>query len=228
VFERFTDRARRVLTLANEEASLLRTETIGNESMLLGLIHEGEGIAAKALKTMGIELERARISTLAEMGGYGPIVERVGRRAFTPNVTRLLELSLREALKLGHSYIGTEHMLLALLRDEDTVAVKVLKNLGGDVLDIEKAVLAIMSGKSARTERIADALGASSVTPIHPLTVYQLRQEISRLRDHITRMKMALMVMADGDMPHELALRNALEALVNGDDDRAANRAAQP
>jgi ATP-dependent Clp protease ATP-binding subunit ClpC len=108
VFERFTDRSRRVLVLAQEEAHLLTHAFIGTEPILLGLIHEGEGIAAKALESLGITLEavRGKVEETIGMAGSGPSAP-----PFTPRAKKALELSLREALQLGHSYIGTEHML---------------------------------------------------------------------------------------------------------------------
>jgi ATP-dependent Clp protease ATP-binding subunit ClpC len=120
VFERFTDRARRVLVLAQEEARLLNHSFIGTEHILLGLIHEGEGVAAKALESLGISLEavREKVEETIGMAGTAPS----GSPPFTPRAKKVLELSLREALQLGHSYIGTEHMLLGLVREGEGVA----------------------------------------------------------------------------------------------------------
>lgn len=116
VFERFTDRARRVVVLAQEEARLLNHNYIGTEHILLGLIHEGEGVAAKALESLGISLEgvRQQVEEIIGQGGASPS----GHIPFTPRAKKVLELSLREALQLGHNYIGTEHLLLALLEHE--------------------------------------------------------------------------------------------------------------
>ncbi len=128
MFERFTDRARRVLVLAQEEARLLNHSFIGTEHILLGLIHEGEGVAAKALESLGISLEavREKVEETIGMAGTAPS----GSPPFTPRAKKVLELSLREALQLGHSYIGTEHMLLGLVREGEGVAATVLVSLG--------------------------------------------------------------------------------------------------
>src|SRR6202158_1572591 len=127
LFERFTDRARRVLVLAQEEARLLNHNFTGTEHILLGLIHEGEGVAAKALDSLGITLEAVREKVEEAIGMTGSTPS--GSPPFTPRAKKVLELSLREALQLGHSYIGTEHMLLGLVREGDGVAAQVLSDL---------------------------------------------------------------------------------------------------
>ena len=124
LFERFTDRARRVLVLAQEEARLLNHSFIGTEHILLGLIHEGEGLAAKALESLGISLEAVREKVEETIGPAGSAP--TGSPPFTPRAKKVLELSLREALQLGHNYIGTEHMLLGLVREGEGVAAQVL------------------------------------------------------------------------------------------------------
>jgi hypothetical protein len=144
VFERFTDRARRVLTLAQEEARLLEHSFIGTEHLLLGLIHEDQGIAATALRSQGIFLESTR-ANVTEMIGKVVIAEG-GSPQFTPRAKKVLELSLREALQRGHSYIGTEHMLLGLLREGEGVATQVLVVQGADLGRLKAQVLLLMSG----------------------------------------------------------------------------------
>ena len=131
MFERFTDRARRVVVLAQEEARLLNHSYIGTEHILLGLIHEGEGVAAKALESLGISLEavRSQVEEIIGQGGSSPS----GHIPFTPRAKKVLELSLREALQLGHNYIGTEHILLGLIREGEGVAAQVLVKLGADL-----------------------------------------------------------------------------------------------
>src|SRR5450755_3676260 len=131
VFERFTDRARRVLVLAQEEARLLNHSFIGTEHILLGLIQEGEGVAATTLKSLGISLEGARERVERTIGVLGGPPS--GSPPFTPRAKKVLELSLREALQLGHSYIGTEHILLGLVREGEGVAAQVLVSLGADL-----------------------------------------------------------------------------------------------
>ncbi len=128
MFERFTDRARRVVVLAQEEARMLNHNYIGTEHILLGLIHEGEGVAAKALESLGISLEavRQQVEEIIGQGQHAPS----GHIPFTPRAKKVLELSLREALQLGHNYIGTEHILLGLIRESEGVAAKALESLG--------------------------------------------------------------------------------------------------
>ena len=122
MFERFTDRARRVVVLAQEEARMLNHDYIGTEHILLGLIHEGEGVAAKALESLGISLEAVR-QQVEEIIGQGQQAPS-GHIPFTPRAKKVLELSLREALQLGHNYIGTEHILLGLIREGEGVAAR--------------------------------------------------------------------------------------------------------
>src|ERR1700742_2544851 len=144
VFERFTDRARRVLVLAQEEARLLNHSFIGTEHILLGLIHEGEGLAAKALESLGISLEAVREKVEETIGPAGS--STMGSPPFTPRAKKVLELSLREALQLGHNYIGTEHMLLGLVREGEGVAAQVLVSLGADLSRVRQQVIQLLSG----------------------------------------------------------------------------------
>jgi ATP-dependent Clp protease ATP-binding subunit ClpC len=144
LFERFTDRARRVVVLAQEEARLLNHNYIGTEHILLGLIHEGEGVAAKALESLGISLEavRSQVEEIIGQGGSSPS----GHIPFTPRAKKVLELSLREALQLGHNYIGTEHILLGLIREGEGVAAQVLVKLGADLSRVRQQVIQLLSG----------------------------------------------------------------------------------
>jgi hypothetical protein len=144
MFERFTDRARRVLVLAQEEARLLNHNFIGTEHILLGLIREEEGVAAKALESLGISLEAVRAKVEKTVGPAGNVP--AGSPPFTPRVKKMLELSLREALQLGHNYIGTEHMLLGLVREGEGVASQVLVSLGADLSRVRQQVIALLSG----------------------------------------------------------------------------------
>ncbi|MEA3510171.1 MAG: ATP-dependent Clp protease ATP-binding subunit [Actinomycetota bacterium] len=144
MFERFTDRARRVVVLAQEEARLLNHNYIGTEHILLGLIHEGEGVAARALESMGISLESVR-SQVVEIIGQGSQAPS-GHIPFTPRAKKVLELSLREALQLGHNYIGTEHILLGLIREGEGVAAQVLQQLGADLPKVRQTVIQLLSG----------------------------------------------------------------------------------
>src|ERR1043165_3853855 len=158
MFERFTDRARRVVVLAQEEARMLSHNYIGTEHILLGLIHEGEGVAAKALESLDISLEavRAQVEEIIGQGQQAPS----GHIPFTPRAKKVLELSLREALQLGHSYIGTEHILLGLIREGEGVAAQVLQKLGADLNRVRQQVIQLLSGFQGK-ESSASAAAAT-------------------------------------------------------------------
>jgi ATP-dependent Clp protease ATP-binding subunit ClpC len=142
VFERFTDRARRVVVLAQEEARLLAHNYIGTEHLLLGLVHEGEGVAAKALEQLGVSLEavRTQVEEIIGHGGSSP----TGYIPFTPRSKKVLELSLREALTLGHDFIGTEHILLGLVREGEGVAAQVLVKMGATLDRVRSQVMEVL------------------------------------------------------------------------------------
>ena len=144
MFERFTEKARRVVVYAQEEARMLNQNYIGTEHLLLGLIREQDGIAAKALESLNISLEdvHAQVEDLIGRGTFVP----TGHIPFTPRAKKVLELSLREALQLGHNYIGTEHILLGLIREGEGVAAQVLLNLGADLEKVRSAVIQLLSG----------------------------------------------------------------------------------
>jgi ATP-dependent Clp protease ATP-binding subunit ClpC len=146
MFQRFTDRARRVVVLAQDEARMLGHNYIGTEHILLGLIHEGDGVAAKALTAMGIGLEATR-QQVEEIIGRGQGASE-GHIPFTPRAKKVLELSLREALQLGHDYIGTEHILLGLIREGDGVAAQVLVGFGADLNRVRQQVIQLLHGSS--------------------------------------------------------------------------------
>ncbi len=148
MFERFTDRARRVVVLAQEEARMLNHNYIGTEHILLGLIHEGEGVAAKALESLGISLEAVR-QQVEEIIGQGQQAPS-GHIPFTPRAKKVLELSLREALQLGHNYIGTEHILLGLIREGEGVAAQVLVKLGADLNKVRQQVIQLLNGYQSK------------------------------------------------------------------------------
>jgi ATP-dependent Clp protease ATP-binding subunit ClpC len=160
LFERFTDRARRVVVLAQEEARLLNHNYIGTEHILLGLIHEGEGVAAKALESLGISLEavRQQVEEIIGQGGSSPS----GHIPFTPRAKKVLELSLREALQLGHNYIGTEHILLGLIREGEGVAAQVLVKLGADLSRVRQQVIQLLSGYQGSGAPGAEKAGATA------------------------------------------------------------------
>ena len=143
MFEGFTDRARRVVVLAEEEARMLNHNHVGTEHILLGLIHEGEGVAAKALESLGISLDavREQVQEIIGQGQQAPS-EHI---PFTPRAKKAMELSLSEALQLRHNYIGTEHILLGLIREGEGVAVQVLVKLGADLNRVRQQVIQLLS-----------------------------------------------------------------------------------
>ncbi|PLS30153.1 ATP-dependent Clp protease ATP-binding protein [Bifidobacterium margollesii] len=162
MFERFTDRARRVIVLAQEEARALQHNYIGTEHLLLGLIREGEGVAAKALASKGVELDATR-KQVEEMIGKGNAAPN-GHIPFTPHAKQVLELSLREALQLGHSYIGTEHILLGLIREGEGVGTQVLIKMDVDLGDLRTAVIdLIRGGQNGGEEGKGDLANAGGV-----------------------------------------------------------------
>jgi ATP-dependent Clp protease ATP-binding subunit ClpC len=174
MFERFTDRARRVVVLAQEEATRLNHDHIGTEHILLGVLHEGDGVGAKALLSLRISLDAVR-QEVEQIVGRGQQTPS-GHIPFTPRGKKVLELSLREALQLGHDYIGTEHILLGLIREGDGVAAQVLVQLGADLNRVRQQVIELISGQrparklpregvptadvQARLDAIEDRLGA--------------------------------------------------------------------
>jgi ATP-dependent Clp protease ATP-binding subunit ClpC len=164
VFDRFTDRARRVLVLAQDEAMLLNHDFVGSEHILLGLIREGEGIAAHVLESLGIALVAARIQ----------VVERVkpaasgtaGSPPFTPRAKKVLELSLREALQFGHHYIGTEHLLLGLVREGAGVGVDVLVSLGVDLPRVRRQVFVALADRTMDPSKLAAGEGGPALSEV--------------------------------------------------------------
>jgi hypothetical protein len=163
MFERFTNESRRVLVLAQEEARLLYHNFIGTEHILLGLIHQG-GVGARALGSLDIHLEAVRVAVQETIGPAGTWV--TGSPPFTPRAKKVLELSLREALQLGHTYIGTEHILLGLIREGEGVAAQVLVGLGADLSRVRQAVIQLLSGADAPSPEGEGVGGPAPV--VHP------------------------------------------------------------
>jgi len=176
MFERFTDRARRVVVLAQEEARMLNHNYIGTEHILLGLIHEGEGVAAKGLEALGISLEgvRAQVEEIIGQGQQAPS----GHIPFTPRAKKVLELSLREALQLGHNYIGTEHILLGLIREGEGVAAQVLVKLGADLNRVRQQVIQLLSGYQGK--ETATSGGPTEGTPSTSLVLDQFGRNLTQ------------------------------------------------
>src|SRR6187402_2213510 len=177
MFERFTDRARRVVVLAQEEARMLSHNYIGTEHILLGLIHEGDGIAAKALESLSISLEavRAQVEEIIGQGQQAPS----GHIPFTPRAKKVLELSLREALQLGHSYIGTEHILLGLIREGEGVAAQVLQKLGADLNRVRQQVIQLLSGFQGK-ESAASGAPTQGDAPSSSLVLDQFGRNLTQ------------------------------------------------
>jgi len=176
MFERFTDRARRVVVLAQEEARMLSHNYIGTEHILLGLIHEGEGVAAKALESLGISLEavRAQVEEIIGQGQQAPS----GHIPFTPRAKKVLELSLREALQFGHNYIGTEHILLGLIREGEGDAAQVLVKLGADLNRVRQQVIQLLSGFQGK--ETASASTAPEGAPSSSLVLDQFGRNLTQ------------------------------------------------
>jgi ATP-dependent Clp protease ATP-binding subunit ClpA len=165
MFERFSDPARRVVVLAQEESRMLNHNYIGTEHFLLGLVHEGHGVAAQVLEASGISLESVRDSVMRIIGlGQTP---PTGHIPFTPRAKKVLDLSLREALQLGQNYIGTEHILLGLIREGEGVAAQVLVQLGLDLISARQKVMELLHGsRSARR-----TVGSTESFTLHEATV---------------------------------------------------------
>jgi Clp amino terminal domain, pathogenicity island component len=220
MFERFTDRARRVVVLAQEEATGLKHNYIGTEHLLLGLVREREGVASEALESLGISLEAVR-SEVEQIIGQGQAAV-VGQVPFTPRAKKVLELSLREALQLGHSYIGTEHILLGLIREGEGVAAQVLVKLGGgDLNRVRQQVIQLLSGY-ARGEEAAERRVAREPRPtvVGGPGVFGQREPpdlvrvIPLAREAVSRSGYRLMLISLEIWSGWLDLRYALLALV--------------
>jgi ATP-dependent Clp protease ATP-binding subunit ClpC len=148
MFQRFTERARRVVIFGQEEARGLRHNYIGTEHLLLGVLREGEGVGARVLASLGVTLDAVRAEVVSNVGqGDAAAVETI---PFTPRAKRVLELSLREALSLGHDYIGTEHLLLGLVREEEGVAAKILLHLDADAETVRERTFELLGTKPTR------------------------------------------------------------------------------
>lgn len=199
VFERFTDRARRVVVLAQEEARLLNHNYIGTEHLLLGLLHEGEGVAAQALGSLDIDLYavRARVEAIIGEGAQSPS----GHIPFTPRAKKILECALREALHLGHNWIGTEHLLLGLLREGEGVGAQVLVEMGADLQRVRERVVGILGAQG--TERFeSEAIDVNTMGGQEAL-IDSLMGEVRRLRRDVDGLRGALRRLESGPVPPE-------------------------
>jgi ATP-dependent Clp protease ATP-binding subunit ClpC len=233
MFERFTDRARRVVVLAQEEARMLNHNYIGTEHILLGLIKEGEGVAAKGLEALGISLDgvRTQVEEIIGQGQQAPS----GHIPFTPRAKKVLELSLREALQLGHNYIGTEHILLGLIREGDGVAAQVLVKLGADLNRVRQQVIQLLSGYQGKeavtsggpqegqpsTSLVLDQFGrnltqAARETKLDP--VIGREQEIERVMQVLSRRtKNNPVLIGEPGVGKTAVVEGLAQAIVKGD-----------
>jgi Clp amino terminal domain, pathogenicity island component/UvrB/uvrC motif len=213
MFERFTDRARRVVVLAQEEARRLQHDYIGTEHILLGLISEGEGVAARALESLGIGLDAVR-QQVEEIIGRGQQAPS-GHIPFTPRAKKVLELSLREALQLGHSYIGTEHILLGLIREGDGVAAQVLVRLGADLNRVRQQVIQLLHGRAA-----------AEPGPGVKVRLEMVEQQLTAIERQLTAIERRVGIGPDtSDLDEQIeAARTEKEAAVDAQDfDQAAS-----
>src|SRR5215468_10396370 len=240
MFERFTDRARRVVVLAQEEARMLNHNYIGTEHILLGLIHEGEGVAAKALESLGISLEAVR-QQVEEIIGQGQQAPS-GHIPFTPRAKKVLELSLREALQLGHNYIGTEHILLGLIREGEGMAAQILVQRGAGLERVRNAVMEELGRVRATAEATAvdrtpaaDEIltAAQEISGPAPMGSHHLLEALARADDSLAAKALqALGVDADtlaakidelgidgtSDLTPEQAAARRMEVRLEGDE----------
>src|SRR6478752_5510988 len=160
LFERFTERARQVVVLAQEEARTLKHNYIGTEHILLGLLREEEGLAARVLESLDITVERVRAQVVRIVGSGEEVTS--GQIPFTPRAKKVLELALREALSLGHNYIGTEHILLGLVRENEGVAARILLDFDADAEKIRNEIIRMLSGPGRRQQGQGGASGEKS------------------------------------------------------------------
>ncbi len=182
MFERFTDRARSVVVLAQEEARMLNHNYIGTEHILLGLVREEEGVGAKALESLGVSLDGARRSVEEIIDvGEGPVR---GHIPFTPRAKRVLELALREALALGHNYIGTEHILLGLIREGEGVGAQVLTKLGASFERVRDNVTILLEGGTVEREGIVKRPTGRMPLTARALDAMDLASDFARKRGH--------------------------------------------
>jgi ATP-dependent Clp protease ATP-binding subunit ClpA len=197
VFERFTDRARRVVVLAQEEARTLSHDYIGTEHILLGLLHEGEGVAGQALASLDIGLDNTRAFVEREVGQGAKAPG--GHIPFTPRAKKVLELSLREALQLRHNYIGTEHILLGVIREGEGLAARALVNGGVDLAELRQRVLDQL-GRGPKERPGEVFFGAGAVLGDR---LSQIMESLERIERHLGIQKPESKPPEDGEPPAE-------------------------
>jgi Clp amino terminal domain, pathogenicity island component/UvrB/uvrC motif len=239
MFERFTDRARRVVVLAQEEARMLNHAHIGTEHLLLGLVHEGQGVAARALETMGIGLEAVRREVEETIGrGERP---PSGHIPFTPRAKKVLELSLRESTELGHAHIGTEHILLGLLREGEGVAAQVLVKMGADLNRVRQQVIELLqrhggerppSGRRVSARAAGDLVGLLDALDQRLEAIERwvgMRPDLRDLDEGIARVRRDKEAAIEAqDFTTAAALRDQERELVAGRDAREKEQVVGP
>jgi len=183
MFERFTDRGRRVVVLAQEEARLLNHNYIGTEHLLLGLVREGDGAAAEAIESLGISLEAVR-QQVQQIIGRGK-QEPSGHIPFTPRAKKVLELSLREARQLGHDYISTEHILLGLIREGEGVGAQVLVRLGADLNQFRWQVIRLVAGRDPEATGRVVVAGEAGADVLLPRTVADVQNALTKIMERL-------------------------------------------
>jgi len=239
MFERFTDRARRVMVLAQEEARMLDHAHIGTEHLLLGLIHEGEGVAARALESLNISLSAVR-QEVEEIIGRGKQPPS-GHIPFTPRAKNVLELSLRESNQLGHNYIGTEHILLGLLREGEGVAAQVLAKMGADLNRVRQQVIELLhghggerppSGRRLRARSVGDILGLLNALDQRLEAIERwvgMRPDLRDLDEEIARVRREKEAAIEAqDFTTAAALRDKEKELLARQDARKREQVAGP
>jgi len=197
MFNRFTERARKVIILAKEEAKRFNHDYIGTEHILLGLVREGEGVAATVLEKMGVSLENIRIE-IEKLVQPGPATQIIGDLPFTPRAKKALELAAEEARSLGHNYIGTEHLLLGLIREEEGVASQVLLNLNLDLNTVRNKVMEVLGSE---LPGLAGAAGAKTKTPAldafgRDLTAYAKENKLDPVIDRHTEIERVIQILS--------------------------------
>lgn len=211
MFERFTERARQVVVLAQDEARALKHNYIGTEHLLLGLLREEEGIASRILEAKGITVDVVRARVRALVGEGNEVVE--GKVPYTPRARKVLELSLREALSLGHNYIGTEHILLALGREGGGFGVRILLDFDFDADKIRDAVIALLVGPSwRRAVTSTNGLNEETVAVLE-MTIVDNHRELVRCERDINRVENELSELGDQHANHVAAIKALEETL---------------
>lgn len=214
MFERFTDRARKVMALANQEALRFNHEYIGTEHILLGLVKEGSGVGANVLKNLDVDLLKVR-GEVEKLVRSGPDMVTIGKRPQTPRAKKVIEYAIEEARNLNHTYVGTEHLLLGLLREQDGVAAQVLMNLGLKLEEVREEVLRLLGGGRQAIEEAPSPLLAPSVhAPFSHLSCAVFSHLVAAVESEIQRLEDArLQAVKNADYERLADLRDRVDGL---------------